>query len=197
MKKREVWAEIDRGRSELIGVLETLSPEQWRAPSWCARWTVRDVAAHLAIAPTLGWGEMFREARKARGNFDRMIRDTALHRAAARDDAQILDDLRGIVGSRRLAPTTFVRDPLVDTLVHTQDIARPLRIDVPVPPGPAVEALQWLWRRRFPFFPARVFAGRRVVAADAHWTHGKGDALVAPAGELLLMATGRLPVPFR
>lgn len=194
MDHDEIWAEIDQGKTRLAALLAELTPEQWRTPSLCDAWTVRDVAAHLSLAPTISVRQTAREVVRARGNFDRMVRVTAIERAAARTDDQILADLRATTGTRRLAPSTFVRDPLLDVLVHTQDIARPLDREVSAPVTPTLEALEWTWRRGFPFWPGRRFRGRRVVAADADWARGRGVDLVAPAGDLLLMATGRLPV---
>lgn len=37
-----------RQRRRFADVLSTLSPQQWEAPSRCARWRVQDVAAHVA-----------------------------------------------------------------------------------------------------------------------------------------------------
>ena len=34
-------------RLELADLLDTLTPEQWAAPSLCAGWSVRDVCSHL------------------------------------------------------------------------------------------------------------------------------------------------------
>lgn len=34
-------------RAEMADFLESLSAEQWEAPSLCAGWRVRDVAAHV------------------------------------------------------------------------------------------------------------------------------------------------------
>ena len=34
-------------RRELLSVLDSLTPEQWQAPTVCAGWSVRDIAAHL------------------------------------------------------------------------------------------------------------------------------------------------------
>ncbi len=39
---------MDRQRHELAELLESLSDDQWDAPSLCAGWRVVDVAAHLA-----------------------------------------------------------------------------------------------------------------------------------------------------
>ncbi len=43
---------IGAERLALIDFLETLAPEEWATPSPCGAWTVQDVAAHLAWAPS-------------------------------------------------------------------------------------------------------------------------------------------------
>lgn len=190
MDREQGWRVIDEQRVVLADLMTTLSEHEWATPSLCAGWTVRDVAAHLSIAATVTAGEVCRDALRARGSFDRMIHDTAVGRAA-RPTGQIIADLRGIVGSRRLAPTTFWRDPLLDILVHGQDMFRPLGRDLAPPPGAAREAAEWAWRRRFPFFPARRFRGIRLVAEDIDWERGHGVEVRGPIVSLLLVSTGR------
>ena len=36
-------------RTELAAMLDDLSPAQWDAPSLCAGWRVREVAAHMSM----------------------------------------------------------------------------------------------------------------------------------------------------
>lgn len=152
---------------------------------------MRDVAAHLSMAATSTMGEVLGYVVRARGNFDRMIHDSAVDRAA-RPTQQIIDDLRGVVGSRKLAPTTFWRDPLLDILVHGQDMAVPLGRTLPPRPEAARTAAEWAWVRRFPFFPARRLRGIRLVADDIDWTRGDGEELRGPITSLLLLSTGRM-----
>jgi uncharacterized protein (TIGR03083 family) len=185
------WGIIDQQRNALADLLDTLTPEEWSTPSLCDYWTVRDVAAHLSMAATTGIGEALAHLARARGNFDRMIRDATLERAAARSDARIVADLRGIVGSRRLAPGTFWRDPLLDILVHGQDIVRPLHRTVNSPVEASQVAAEWVWQRRFPFFPARRLRGLRLVADDVEWARGSGALLSGPVLSLVLVSTGR------
>jgi uncharacterized protein (TIGR03083 family) len=190
VEREESWRVVDRHRGLLADLLESLSPQQWETPSLCDGWRVRDVGAHLSLAATATVGEVFRAAVAARGNPDRMIRDVSIARAG-RPTAEIVDDLRGTIGSRRLAPTTFWRDPLLDILVHAQDIARPLGLEVDTPPEAAREAADWAWRRRYPFFPARRLRGVRLVADDVAWSRGKGVEVRGPVSSLLLLSTGR------
>lgn len=188
--KDEGWQVIDRHRAMLADLLESLTTEQWERPSLCDAWRVRDVGAHLSLAATAGTGEVLRAALAARGDPDRMIRDVSIARGQA-PTRDIVSDLRGIIGSRRLAPTTVWRDPLLDILVHAHDISRPLEIEVDTPPEAAREAAEWSWRRRFPFFPARRLRGFRLVADDVDWSRGRGDEVRGPISSLLLLSTGR------
>jgi len=52
MERSEVWTAIDDQRRAQVHLLEDLSEEEWRQPSLCGGWTVRQVAAHLALQNT-------------------------------------------------------------------------------------------------------------------------------------------------
>ena len=188
--KDEGWRVVDERRVQIADILDGLGPEQWSTPSLCAGWTVRDVGAHLSIAATSSVREVLPWMLKSRGSFDRMIRDSAIDRARRPTD-EIVSDLRGIVGSRKLAPSTFWRDPLLDAIVHAHDIARPVGITVAAPVEAARTALDWAWSRRFPFFPAWRLRGLRLVASDVEWARGDGLELHGPVESLLLVSTGR------
>ena len=191
MDKDEGWRVVDERRVQIADILDGLGPEQWSTPSLCAGWTVRDVGAHLSIAATSSVREVLPWMLKSRGSFDRMIRDSAIDRARRPTD-QIVSDLRGTVGSRKLAPGTFWRDPLLDVIVHAHDIARPLGLTVAAPVEAARTAADWVWsRRRFPFFPAWRLRGLRLVASDVEWQRGDGPAVHGPVESLLLVSTGR------
>ena len=191
MDKAAGWRAIDEQRASLAALLDTLTPAEWTTPSLCTGWQIRDVAAHLSIAALMPTRDVVTAAARARGNFNRMVHDTAVERSAARTTTEIVADLRRTIGSRRLAPTTFWRDPLLDLLVHTQDIVRPLGRQVSMPLDAAGEAIAWVWRRRFPFFPSRRFRGTAMVADDFDWRDGKGLELRGPISSLLLLSTGR------
>ncbi len=190
MDKSRSWEVVDEQRAALADLLASLTPQEWATPSLCEGWTVRDVGAHLALAATAGTGEVLGGLVRARGGFDRMIREVSLERGR-REPERIVADLRGIVGSRRLAPGTFWRDPLLDLVVHGQDLARPVGRVVEPPADAVGEALEWTWRRRFPFFPARRLRGLRLVAEDLAWSRGSGQEVRGPALSLLLLSTGR------
>ena len=47
MDRDQVWQVIDAQRLSLAGLLEQLSADEWRQPSLCTGWTIRDVAAQM------------------------------------------------------------------------------------------------------------------------------------------------------
>lgn len=191
----DIWLVIDDGRAAAADLLESLTPEQLVTPSWCDGWTVRDVGAHLAMAPNTKLPQMIAGMVRYRFRFNPMIRGLTLERSAARTDAQIVADLRDVVGSRRGVPGTSPVDAMLDVLVHTQDMVRPLGIEVAMPAEASAVAAEHAWKRKFPFFPERRLSGLRLVAIDTDWSRGEGREVRAAAGDLLLMTTGRLPRP--
>jgi uncharacterized protein (TIGR03083 family) len=191
MNRDESWQVIDDQRVVIADLLETLTPQEWATPSLCGAWTVGEVGAHLSLTATASLGDMAKSAIRARGNFDAMIREMTIARAAARSNAEIIADLRNVVGSRRLAPGTFWRDPLLDVLVHGQDLSRPIGRPLRMPIDASRTAADWAWQRGFPFSPARRFRGIRMVAKDIDWSRGSGEELRGPIASLLLLSTGR------
>ncbi|NUT34706.1 MAG: maleylpyruvate isomerase family mycothiol-dependent enzyme [Hamadaea sp.] len=190
MQREEIWQAVRAERLSLAALLEGLTPDQWEHASACPGWRVRDVAAHLTLAPHATYGLVLKELAKARGDFDRMIHRTAVARAAA-PTADLVADLRAIADSRRLAPFTTINEPLLDVLVHGQDIAVPLGVDRPMPPAGATTAADRVWRKAFPFFARRKLRGLRLAATDVRWSRGDGELVEGPIAALLVLLTGR------
>ncbi len=190
MDENTIWSAIDDHRLRLSALLENLSDKEWRAPSLCPGWTVRDVAAHLTMAQT-GIGELLILLIKIRGDLNTKILDSARLRAADWSTDKIIGAIRAMVGSRRHNPGVSCRETLIDILVHSQDIAVPLdrRLDLPV--DAAVEAASRCWSTKY--FRARErLQGFRLVATDVDWAVGQGAEVRAPIDALLLILTGRL-----
>jgi uncharacterized protein (TIGR03083 family) len=185
----EVWRVIDAQRLELADLFEQLTPTEWETPSLCEGWRVRDVAAHLTLAQ-IGALPAVAALIRARGRFDRMVLDTAVAQAALPVE-RYPELLRRMVGSRRKAPGVSPREPLIDVLVHGQDIAVPLGRQRPMPPAAAAAAAERVWSMGWPFHARRRLAGLRLEATDADWAAGDGTPVSGPVAALLLLLTGR------
>jgi uncharacterized protein (TIGR03083 family) len=184
----EIWRRVDEQRIGLAGLLEGLTAEQWTAPSLCDGWQVRDVAAHLTHSHMHPVRAIV-EAARSGFRFDSMIQ--RLGREDPRSQAEIAIALRGMAGSRKRVPGTSVQQPLIELLVHGQDITVPLGIDWPMPLDAAHEVAQKLSGMTFPLNGQRRLAGVRLVATDAEFAAGEGREVQVPIGDIVMVLAGR------
>lgn len=189
MNRDDVWKAIDHERLSLADLLDDLTPEEWETPSLCAGWRVQDVAAHLTLSQT-GVLRAAYETLRARGNITRMIHDTAVRQAQLPVD-QYGTLLRAMAGSRKTAPGVTYLEPLIDILVHGQDIAIPLGRTRPMPPAAAATAADRVWPTLWPFRAERRLRGFRLTATDYAWSAGQGRQVEGPIAAILLLLTGR------
>jgi uncharacterized protein (TIGR03083 family) len=188
-----VWAAIDQQRLDLADLLDGLADDEWERPSLCTGWRVRDVAAHLALAHT-GPGRAVLELVRAGGSLPRLIRTTAVRHAALPTE-RIAAEIRAMAGSRRRAVGVSHLEPLLDVLVHGQDIAVPLGRARAMPIAAAATAATRVATMPWPMsatFPTRArLRGLRLVATDVDWSAGDGEPVEGPIQALLLLLTGR------
>ncbi|ADD44151.1 maleylpyruvate isomerase family mycothiol-dependent enzyme [Stackebrandtia nassauensis] len=189
-KKVAMLADLAAERLDLADYLETLDDSQWRTTTLCPAWNVHQMLAHLTLSnrtkvlPTL-WHVV-----KARGDFDRVEAELADTRAATYSRAELLAQLRETAAADRRLALAGKLDPLVDILVHGQDITRPLGHHRPMPVHRVVPALEHVWGSVF-YGSRKRFKGLRFVATDADWSAGEGPEVRGPVGDILLAATGR------
>lgn len=192
MDSDTLWHYIDSERAALCDLLESLEADQWQHPSLCEGWTVRDVAAHLTLAQA--------RVREVLGPFLASgFRPNAMSQiATARctlTHEQIIEKIRSFIGSRRHVAIVSETEPLLDLLIHTQDIAVPLGIDHPMPTEPAVTSLDRVLRlNHLPWARLRSpLRGVRLIATDVDYSYGEAgdETLAGPIRWLLMFAAGR------
>lgn len=185
------WRVIERERLSLATLLEGLTDEQWNAPSMCDGWRVKDVAAHVALAPQPPSPfTMVVEGVRAAGRFHKLNHDLSV-RHAERPGADLVAELRDHAASRRLPRVTNVRNILFDILVHGQDIAIPLGIPRDMPLDAAQAGVERVWSMGWPFGVTRSLRRFRFTATDVDWAAGDGPEVAGPVDALLLLLTGR------
>jgi uncharacterized protein (TIGR03083 family) len=193
MTPDQVWQAIDTQRGGLCGLLADLGDDEWRQPSLCAGWTVRDVAAHLTLQQ-LGPGGVLAQMFKWKGSIDRTTAHAARVRAAALTTEQIIAEIRATIGSRRHIFGVTHLETLCDILVHSQDIAIPLgrhlALSAEAAAVAASRALSMRWPPPLP--SAKKMAGFRLTATDTSWSTGDGPTVRGPMAALLLVCCGRL-----
>lgn len=188
MDDTQIWSYIDEQRADLADLLDTLTAEQWATPSLCPGWTIREVAAHVTQSAT-PWGKLMYELARSGFRFNAVMLRMA--RSDGRSPKEITTAMRGMVGGRRRPPGTATADPLMDVLVHGQDIAVPLGIRRAMPAPAAAVAAERVWTMGFPFNARKRFPNVTFTATDADFSVGEGDEVRAPIQDILMTLSGR------
>lgn len=187
----DVWAAIRSERQALVGDLEVLEEDQWDVASLCGEWRVRDVVAHLARAARgMGVGSFAAGLLRHGFNFNKWNAEAARVGGQQSPD-RLIADYRAVIDEQRTLPGAKPLDMLCDTIVHGQDIRRPLGLHRDFPGDVMLTALEHLKANTFPFGTKKRLAGFQLVATDVAWTHGDGPDVRGSAETLLLAMTGR------
>jgi uncharacterized protein (TIGR03083 family) len=181
----DVLAAARAERSDLADLLDALTDEQWEAPSLCAGWRVRDVAAHVISYEEHGKADLARRLWAARLRIGR-VNDVALREYRGLSRAELARFVRDHLEPCGATARFGGRVGLADCLIHQQDIRRPLGLPREIPADRlrcvldfAVTAppLRGFWHAR----------GVRLVATDLDWSRGRGP-LARGTGEALVLA---------
>jgi uncharacterized protein (TIGR03083 family) len=176
-------------RRDLADFLDTLTTEQWSHSSLCEGWTVRDVVAHVVSYEAVGYAGL--AAAFVRGAF-MPTRVNAVRMSAYRDRSpvELVAFLRDHLTPSGLTAGFGGGIGLGDSLIHHQDIRRPLGLRRDIPEDRVVAALDVTLKA--PVLPSRHNArGLRVTATDIDWCHGDGEEVTGPGEALLMTLAGR------
>jgi uncharacterized protein (TIGR03083 family) len=158
---------------------------------------VRQAAAHVTHSTT-DRGRLTFELLRSGFRFNAVT--LRMGREDQRPPQEITAALRAMVGGRRRPPGTAAADPLMDVLVHGQDIAVPLGLERTMPIPAAVVAAERVWKMGFPFYArlcAQAFSNTTFTATDADLKVGSGDEVRGRIQDIVMTLSGRragLPV---
>ncbi len=183
-------------RTRMAALLGGLTPAQWAADSLCEGWRVREVVAHLDMTDTQTQEEFGAALAEAGGDINAAVDRTACADVARYSDAELLAIQRARVASRWTPGPGATQGALAHEVIHGLDITIPLGL-----PGPAPEVLAatvaGATAESLAFFGVDL-TGLRLTAEDSDLVLGDGPREVSlPTLELVLIATGRRPVPVR
>ena len=118
------------------------------------------------------------------------------HRAVAEASAggpeATLAAFRANADSKK-SPPGPVDSWLGETLIHSEDIRRPLGISHSYPMDAVVRTLDFYKKSNLIVGAKKRIAGLTLKATDADWSTGSGPLVEGPAMSLLLAMTGRKP----
>jgi uncharacterized protein (TIGR03083 family) len=177
-------------RQELLSLLDDLDTAEWDAPSLCQGWRVRDVVGHLDAELSLsGFASAIGQLRHG-FRLNSFIATTG-RRWGERDPDDLVSILADSITSDRRPPSTALEGVLMDTLIHHQDIRRPLGLDRSIDEEPLRVALDHIVDHGKPLPGKKRVEGLRLVAVDIGWDHGDGPEVTGPGEALLLAIAGR------
>ncbi|NUR08244.1 MAG: maleylpyruvate isomerase family mycothiol-dependent enzyme [Nocardioidaceae bacterium] len=185
----DMWVTIANERGALAQNLADVSGDQWATRSLCPDWTVQDALAHMTSTAHITPPAFVLKLAGAGFNFEKFSRK-GIDEWRGDSPARTLQNFRDVQQSRKHPPgpsTTW----LGETIVHAEDIRRPLGIQHAYPEDAVRQVLDFYKGSNALIGTKRRIEGVTLTATDTDWTHGSGPEARGPMLSLLLAATGR------
>ncbi|CAL9581633.1 hypothetical protein SUDANB6_05076 [Streptomyces sp. enrichment culture] len=188
-RRTEVWSLIRAERAALAADLADLTDERWATASLCAGLSVREVLAHLTAGASLNTVRWLAGVIRCRFDFDKQVAVRLAEQLGA-TPAETLKGFRRVIPSTTKPPLPSVA-MLGETIVHAEDIRRPLGIRRRYPIE-AVTAVAEYYRGSDLVVVAKGrTGGLRLVADDGPFTAGSGRLVSGATLALVMAMTGR------
>ncbi|MFB4419731.1 maleylpyruvate isomerase family mycothiol-dependent enzyme [Streptomyces sp. QL37] len=185
----EVWPLIRAERAALAADLAGLSDEQWATSSLCSELTVREVLAHLTASASLNSVRWLAGVIRCRFDFDRQVAVRLAEHLGA-TPSETLDRFRRVVPSRTKPPLPVIA-LLGETIVHAEDIRRPLGIRRDYPVGTVTRVAEYYQGTDLVVVAKGRIGGLRLVADDGPFRTGSGAVVSGSTLALTMAMTGR------
>jgi len=185
----DMWTTIAAERGALAQDLGGLSEHEWNARSGCDGWTVEDVLAHMTSSASLTAPTFLLDFAASGFSFPRFS-EKGIARQRGRTPEETLARFRAVQHSTKSPPgpkTTW----LGETIVHADDIRRPLGIHHTYPTDAVQQVLDFYKGSNTLIGAKSRIAGLTLKATNTDWTHGSGPVVEGPILSLLVASTGR------
>jgi uncharacterized protein (TIGR03083 family) len=185
----DMWSVIATERGALADDLATLDEAGWETPSLCDGWSVRDAVAHIIATAEMTSPTFLGKMIGSGFNFQKMTAKEIADKRGASPVAEI-KHLRG-VRDRRTSPPGPKASWLGETIVHAEDVRRPLGIEHDYPMEAVVAVADFYKGSNLLIGSSNRIEGVTLKATDTDWSHGFGPAVEGPMLSLLMAMTGR------
>ncbi|WP_423835570.1 maleylpyruvate isomerase family mycothiol-dependent enzyme [Streptomyces tubbatahanensis] len=184
-----MWAMVHAERAALAADLAELPDDRWLTPSLCTGLTVREVLAHLTAGASLTPARWLAGVVRCRFDFDRQVAMRLAEQLGA-TPAETLERFRRVVSSRTKPPLP-VPAMLGETLVHAEDIRRPLGIRRDYPEKAVVRVAEYYRKTDLVVVAKGRIGGLRLTANDSPFATGSGALVSGTTLALTMAMTGR------
>jgi uncharacterized protein (TIGR03083 family) len=185
----DIWPVIHSERKALAADLRDVTGEGWDTPSLCSRWTVRDVLAHMTSTASLTPPAFFAKLAGSRFKFD-TLQESGVAAQRGNSPADTMAHFEAVLTSVKHPPGP-ADTWLGETIVHAEDIRRPLGIKHQYPAGAVVRVADFFKGSNLLIGSKRRISGLTLHATDAQWSHGTGPEIAGPILSLVMAMTGR------
>ena len=185
------WSLIHQERQRLLHLLETITHEQWAAPTLCGQWNVEKVVAHLSAAANTSLGAWLSSMVGAGFNPDKH-NERRLSELRGSTPAHTLATFRTSV-ERTIAPTKDYPAWLGEVIVHSQDIARALDLELEPDPVAVREVADYYVAKNFAVKSKKMAADLLLEATDNDFSVGEfvDPRVAGPLLEIVMALAGR------
>ncbi|MFD4179491.1 maleylpyruvate isomerase family mycothiol-dependent enzyme [Rhodococcus sp. NPDC058514] len=183
------WPTIHSERSALADDLDALSDEQWSTPSLCEHWSVWEALGHMTATAKMSPARFVLKMAGTGFRFEPMLAKE-IARETAGTPADTLAQFRS-AANRSSAPPGPVDTWLGETIVHAEDIRRPLGIAHEYPTEAVVRVADFYKGSNLLIGAKTRIAGLTLRADDTDWSTGTGPEVTGPMLSLVLAMTGR------
>jgi uncharacterized protein (TIGR03083 family) len=185
------WPTIAAERTALADDLAGLTDGQWNTASLCSDWTVHQVLGHMTATAGLTPPAFFLNMIKSGFNFTKMANTEIAHQTA-NGTAATLATFRERAGSKKHPPGP-TDTWLGETIVHSEDIRRPLGIKREYPVDALKQVADFYKGSNLIIGAKKRIAGLKLEATDTDWSSGDGPEVRGPLVSLIMAMTGRRP----
>ena len=176
-------------RGSLSEFLDTITTEQWTAPTWCDKWNVQELVAHLTAAGNITAPHFLGGFIKSGFSFDKTV-DNDLRNYSDGTPADVKARFDAIITSDRKPPgPAYVA--LGEVMVHGEDIRRALGAKGEHTPEHLVTLAELYKKTGAPLRAKKRLVGLTLQATDVDWSTGDGPEVKGPCMSLIMAMVGR------
>lgn len=189
MGKSEVWSTIHTERAALDADLQSLNTAQWDTASLCDGWSVRDVLAHMTATAEMTPPKFFGSIIGSGFSFDKMVQKLIAEQEQGTPEDTLALFAAAVNSTKHPPGPTDAW--LGETLVHSEDIRRPLGLKHDYPADAVGQTIDFYRKSNLIIGGKKRADGLTFQATDSEWSTGTGPEVSGPGVALLLAIAGR------
>jgi len=184
-----IWSLVHAERAAVAADLADLTDQQWATLSLCTGLTVRHVLAHLTAGASLNSVRWLAGVIRCRFDFDKQVAMRLAEQLGA-TPAATLARFRGVITST-VKPPLPTAAMLGETIVHAEDIRRPLGIRRHYPITTLTRLASYYQGSDLVVLARGRIVGLRLQASDGPFATGSGPLVSGTTLALIMAMTGR------